>query len=48
MEIYSQIDFEIDSYITNYLNIKPKNDENITADTTMYTADNTNITADNL
>lgn len=48
MEIYSQIDFEIDSDITNYLNIKPKNDENITADSTMYTADNTNLTADNL
>lgn len=48
MEIHSQIDFEIDSDITNYINIKPKNDENITSDTTLFTADNTEITADNL
>jgi len=43
-----EIDFEIAFSIFDTIKIiKPKNEENITADSTIYTADNTNITIDN-
>ncbi len=44
-----EIDFEIAFSIFDTIKIiKPKTEENITSDTTLFTADNTEVTADKL